>query len=317
MISLVTGTAGFIGSHLSAALLQKGHEVRGLDCFTDYYAREIKEKNLFPLLQHPRFKFYESDIHLTDLPALLKGVHAVFHLAAQAGVRASWGKSFGIYTRNNIDATQLLLEAAKDISLEKFIYASSSSVYGISPDLPWAETSLPVPHSPYGVSKLAAEHLCSLYHRNYGIPTVSLRFFTVYGPGQRPDMAFFKFFKAILQNEPIPVFGDGRQTRDFTYIDDIIRGNIAALEKGHPGEVYNLGGGNQKPLKDLFPILESVSKRKVHLARLPGQKGDVPDTFADIRKAKRDLNFNPTTPITEGLQAEWDWIETLCPPSSL
>ncbi|MCJ7679967.1 MAG: NAD-dependent epimerase/dehydratase family protein [Candidatus Aminicenantes bacterium] len=317
MISLVTGTAGFIGSHLAAALLQKGHTVRGLDCFNDYYSRPIKERNISPLLKHPGFQFFESDILRTDLMALLKDTDAVFHLAAQAGVRSSWGRSFGVYTSNNIDATQKLLEAAKATSIKKFIYASSSSVYGVCPDLPWTEASPLYPHSPYGVSKLAAEHLCSLYFRNYGVPTVSLRFFTVYGPGQRPDMAFHKFFKAILKNKPIPVFGDGSQTRDFTYIDDIVNGSMAALEQGRPGEIFNLGGGNRKTLKDLFPILESVSGRKVLISLESEQKGDVPDTYADIQKARRELDFNPSTPIAAGLEEEWKWIETLYSSSSL
>lgn len=311
MRCLVTGAAGFIGSHLSQALLEQDHTVLGIDCFTDYYARELKEANLAPLEGRRGFTFIPEDLNDIDLPALLQRVDAVFHLAAQAGVRASWGRSFAIYTQNNIEATQKLLEASKQTGIEKFVYASSSSVYGECPDLPMKESSPTRPFSPYGVSKLAAEHLCTLYHMNYGVPTVSLRFFTVYGPGQRPDMAFHKFFRAIARNEPISVFGDGRQTRDFTFIDDIVRANIAALTKGQPGEVYNVGGGHRQTLKDLFPVFEKICGRELSVSWESSQKGDVSHTSADISKAARDLDYTPRTSLEEGLAREWQWVRKL------
>ena len=308
MRCLVTGAAGFIGSHLAQALLEEGLEVLGVDCFTDYYARELKDANLTPLLERRGFDLISEDLNDIDLPNLLQGVDAVFHLAAQAGVRASWGRSFAVYTQNNIEATQKLLEAAKQTGVQKFVYASSSSVYGECLELPMRESSPTRPYSPYGVSKLAAEHLCSLYHMNYGVPTVSLRFFTVYGPRQRPDMAFHKFFRSIARNEPISVFGNGRQTRDFTYIDDIVQANLAALSAGRPGEVYNVGGGHRRTLKDLFPIFERISGRELRVNWESSQKGDVSHTSADITKAARDLKYDPKTPLEAGLNREWEWI---------
>ncbi|NOR15228.1 MAG: NAD-dependent epimerase/dehydratase family protein, partial [Candidatus Aminicenantes bacterium] len=286
MKCLVTGAAGFIGSHLCRRLLEEGEEVVGIDCFTDYYAREIKEGNLRPLLSHNRFKFLDQDINGIELSPLMASTDTVFHLAAQAGVRASWGEHFSIYTRNNIEASQRLLEASREIPIHKFIYASSSSVYGTCPELPMRESSPLHPYSPYGVSKLAAEHLCGLYFQNYEVPTVSLRFFTVYGPGQRPDMAFHKFLKAQLEGSSISVYGDGTQTRDFTYIDDIINGIFSARKRGKPGEVYNLGGGNRKKLNSIFPILEKITGKRPIVNRETTQKGDVPHTFASIEKAQ-------------------------------
>ncbi len=311
MRCLVTGAAGFIGSHLCKRLLQDGFSVKAVDCFTDYYARELKEANLAPLMGKKGFTFIPEDLNHIDLPGLLDGVNGVFHLAAQAGVRASWGKSFSVYTQNNIEATQRLLEAAKGTDIRKFVYASSSSVYGACPELPMRETSPTRPFSPYGVSKLAAEHLCMLYSTNYGVPTVSLRFFTVYGPGQRPDMAFHKFFRAICLDSTITVFGDGLQTRDFTYIDDIVDANLAALTRGRTGEVYNVGGGHRRVLKELFPLFEEISGQKVRVQWDETQKGDVPHTSADIEKAARDLAYAPRTPLEEGLKKEWDWVKTL------
>jgi UDP-glucose 4-epimerase len=308
---LVTGAAGFIGSNLSLRLLQQGDRVIGLDCFTDFYPRWIKERNLAPLLREKNFEFLERDILELDLHSALEGVDAVYHLAAQAGVRTSWGESFSVYINNNIHATQKLLEAAKIRRLDKFVYASSSSVYGLTPTLPMSETNLLHPLSPYGVTKLAAEQLCYLYHKNYGLPAVSLRFFTVYGPGQRPDMAFHKFFKSIAEDKPITVFGDGRQTRDFTYIDDIIAACLAARRDGLAGEVYNLGGGHQEKLENLFPLFEEICRRRVQITWLEPQKGDVPHTFADIAKAGRDLGFRPRTDLREGLRREWEWIGEL------
>ena len=308
MKCLVTGAAGFIGSRLSRRLLQEGYSVIGIDCFTDYYARELKEQNLALLQNQKGFSFKSEDINSLDLPELTQEVDVVFHLAAQAGVRASWGTSFSVYTRNNIDATQSLLEASKESGIEKFVYASSSSVYGASPDLPSQETSPTRPFSPYGVSKLAAEHLCSLYAANFGVPTVSLRFFTVYGPGQRPDMAFHKFLKAAALDQPITVYGNGEQTRDFTYIDDIVEANLAAMTRGRPGEIYNVGGGHRRILKELFPIFEQITGRGLRIEWHNQQKGDVPHTSADIRKAALELGYAPKTALEKGLEEEWKWV---------
>jgi len=238
MKALVTGCAGFIGSHLTERLLREGYEVIGIDCFTDYYAREIKERNTENALNQKNFKLIEEDILEMDK---FPEVDYVFHEAAQAGVRASWGKSFKIYTRNNIETTQKLLEFYKDLNIKKFVYASSSSVYGDA-ELPMKEDSLLKPVSPYGVTKLAAENLCYLYWKNYNVPTVSVRYFTVYGPRQRPDMAIHKFVKAIFNGDEITVFGDGTQTRDFTYVDDAVEATILAAESNSIGEVYNIGG---------------------------------------------------------------------------
>jgi UDP-glucose 4-epimerase len=311
---LVTGAAGFIGSRLSRRLLDRGDHVTAIDCLTDFYPRRIKRANLAPLLREPNFRWIEADLNEAPLGRILKGQEAVFHLAAQAGVRDSWGKSFDVYIRHNIAATQRLLEAVKARPLRKFVYASSSSVYGLTPDLPMRETSLLHPLSPYGVSKLAAENLCFLYFKNYGVPTVSLRFFTVYGPGQRPDMAFHKFLKAILQGREITVYGDGRQTRDFTYVDDIVAANLAALDRGSEGEIYNVGGGHRERLDALFAVLERVCGRPVRLRFTEAQKGDVLHTSADISKAVRDLGFEPRTGLEDGLKNEWEYIQRLYAP---
>ncbi|UCE42270.1 MAG: GDP-mannose 4,6-dehydratase [Candidatus Aminicenantes bacterium] len=308
---LVTGAAGFIGSHLCKKLIRDGAHIVALDAFTDFYSRSIKENNIKSLINHPHFELMPVDILETNIDEIMNKVDVVFHFAAQPGVRTSWGSDFSIYTKNNIDATQRLLEAAKKSTLKKFIYASSSSVYGLSPLLPMKETSTLHPYSPYGVTKLAAENLCFLYYKNYGIPCVSLRFFTVYGPGQRPDMAFHKFFKSILLGEEITVFGDGQQTRDFTFIDDIIWANLSSIENGRAGENYNLGGGTRIKLADVVPIFEHICKKKVNIRYVPGQKGDVRHTFADIQKAKNDLKYIPKNTLEEGLGAEWDWIKTL------
>ncbi len=308
---LVTGAAGFIGSHLCKRLLKEGTRIVAVDAFTDFYSRKLKEKNIRPLLKNPNFELIMRDLNDLDLNKILDGIDIVFHFAAQPGVRTSWGSDFSIYTKNNIEGTQKLLEAAKTTSIKKIIYASSSSVYGLSPQLPMTESSPLHPYSPYGVTKLAAEHLCQLYYQNYDCPCVSLRFFTVYGPGQRPDMAFHKFFKSICKNEEITVFGDGQQTRDFTYIDDIIDANLSSIENGKPGETYNLGGGTQRKLADIIPIFEETSRRKVKIRFASGQKGDVRHTFADIRKAEADLRYAPKTKLEEGLGHEWEWIKTL------
>jgi UDP-glucose 4-epimerase len=311
MNCLVTGAAGFIGSQLSRRLLEEGLTVKGVDSLTDYYPRWIKEKNLSTIKNENRFSFMEEDINRLDLDRLFEGIDCVFHMAAQAGVRASWGQSFSEYIRNNIEATQKLLEKSKELPLHRFVYASSSSVYGHCPELPMSESSPLLPYSPYGVTKLAGENLCYLYSKNYGVPAISLRFFTVYGPGQRPDMAFHKFFKSISENKPITVFGTGEQTRDFTYIGDIVDAVFSCITNGRLGETYNLGGGNRKMLKDLFPLFEEICDKKINIKWENKQKGDVPHTLADIHKAKKDLGFDPKISVGEGLIEEWRWVKDL------
>jgi nucleoside-diphosphate-sugar epimerase len=308
MRAIVTGAAGFIGSHLSQTLLDRGAEVIGLDCFTDYYPRALKQANLGALLGHPSFSLIESTIQRADLGALLDGATHVFHLAAQAGVRKSWGRDFGVYTTNNVEATQVLLEACVGKPLHRLVYASSSSVYGDTAQIPMREDALPRPVSPYGVTKLAAEHLCHLYSANHGVPATSVRYFTVYGPRQRPDMAFHRFLKAVLRNEPICVFGDGGQTRDFTFVADAVSATIAAGERGVPGRAYNVGGGSRVSLNDVLEVIGQVTGRAIRVERGPEQKGDMRDTYADTSLARSDLGFRPTVPLADGLAHEYRWL---------
>jgi nucleoside-diphosphate-sugar epimerase len=235
-------------------------------------------------------------------------VDYVFHEAAQAGVRASWGKSFEIYTRNNIEATQKLLEFYKNKRIKKFVFASSSSVYGDA-ELPMKEDSLLKPVSPYGVTKLAGENLCYLYWKNYGVPIVSLRYFTVYGLRQRPDMAIHKFVKAILDDEEILVFGDGTQTRDFTYINDVIEANILAAANGIKGEVFNVGGGSRISVNELIKKIEETTVKKAKINYIEKQKGDVQDTLADTGKISNELNWKPEVKIEEGLKKFVEWYK--------
>jgi len=310
MNALVTGAAGFIGSHLSAALLDRGASVVGLDCFTDYYPRATKEKNLEENTLREKFRFVENSIADADLPALLDGVTHVFHLAAQAGVRKSWGTDFKTYTVNNIEATQILLEACAGRALERFVYASSSSVYGDAAAIPMREDALPQPLSPYGVTKLAAEHLCMLYHVNHSVPACAMRYFTVYGPRQRPDMAFHRFIKAALRDEPISLYGDGTQTRDFTFVSDAVAATIAAAERGRPGRAYNVGGGSRVSMNDVLHIIQRIAGHPLRIAREAVQKGDIRDTYADTTRARDDLGFRPTVSLEEGIQAEYRWLSS-------
>lgn len=304
---LVTGTAGFIGSHLAERLLDEGYSVTGVDCFTDYYPRQYKEDNLRGLRQQGHFKFIEEDLLSLDLTLLLKDIDVVYHLAAQAGVRASWGREFDVYVDNNVRVTQRLLEAARDTGVKKFIYASSSSVYGDAETFPTSEASPTRPFSPYGVTKLAAEHLCSLYWKNYGVPTVSLRFFTVYGPRQRPDMAFHKFFKAIFTGQFLPLFGDGSQTRDFTYVGDIVEGSLLAAN-ALPGSIFNLGGGHRVTVKEVLSLMEKLTGIPAKIQNQEKQMGDVRDTSADITSAQRELGYRPRTTLADGLAAQLQWM---------
>lgn len=303
MKCLVTGCAGFIGSNLTDALLERGHKVVGIDCFSDYYPAHIKRGNIARALTDKRFTFIEGDIlDVYRYP----DADVVFHLAAQAGVRASWGTEFSVYSRNNIEGTQKLLEYFKDKDLKKFVYASSSSVYG-DVVLPMKEDMRLQPVSPYGVTKLAAEYLCSLYWKNFRLPAVSLRYFTVYGPRQRPDMAINKFTKAILQDEPISVYGDGSQTRDFTYVSDIVEANILAADSGIPGSVFNIGGGSRITVTDLVRELERNCGGTAKITYHEPQKGDVQDTLADIRKSGIELKWKPKVQIREGISRYVQW----------
>ena len=306
--ALVTGAAGFIGSHLAEYLVVAGATVTGIDCFTDYYPRELKERNLARLRRSAAFTLVESALADADLSALLDGVTHVFHLAAQAGVSKSWGQDFRLYTVNNVEATQILLEACVGRPIERLVYASSSSVYGDVATLPMREDARPQPVSPYGVTKLAAEQLCYLYHISHGVPAVSLRYFTVYGPRQRPDMGFARFLRAVTRGDTVPQFGDGRQTRDFTFVADVVAVTVTAATRGKPGGVYNIGGGSRVELLDVFELIRRVTGRPVRVEPTEPQRGDMRDTDADTTRARADLAFAPTATLEEGLRAQYDWV---------
>lgn len=308
MRALVTGCAGFIGSTLSERLLREGWKVTGVDCLTDYYSRRIKQRNLRDALRHPRFEFHRADLNRVDLKPILRRVDVVFHQAAQPGVRASWGTSFEVYIACNIRATQRLLESAKGLkNIQKMVYASSSSVYGRVDKLPMRETQRCAPFSPYGVTKLAAENMFNLYHDNYGVPAVSLRYFTVYGPRQRPDMAFHRFIQCALTNRPIRIFGNGRQSRDFTFIDDIVSANIAAALRGKPGAIYNLGGGSRVVLRDALDLMGRRAGCRLDLRYETNALGDVERTGADTSRARREIRFSPRTTLSDGISAQIAW----------
>ncbi len=308
MKALVTGVAGFIGSQVAEALIERGATVVGLDCFTDYYAREIKSANLARLLEADRFAFVEAELQRADLAALGDGVTHVFHLAAQAGVRKSWGRDFRAYTVNNVEATQILLEALVGRPVERVVYASSSSVYGDAASIPMTEDALPRPLSPYGVTKLAAEQLCHLYQVNHGVPAVSLRYFTVYGPRQRPDMAFHRFFRAAIEGRPITIYGDGEQTRDFTFVADAVAATLAAGDRGAPGHVYNIGGGSRVSVNQVLDLVGRISGRRLDVRYEAPQLGDMRDTFADTSRARAELGFSPAVALEQGLEAEYRWL---------
>ena len=305
---VVTGAAGFIGSRLVDGLLADGHEVVGVDAFVDFYPRAIKEENLRGARDHRGFRLVEGEVQALPLAEVLEGAGQVYHLAAQAGVRSSWGHEFALYTEHNVLATQRLLEAAVEAGVPRLVYASSSSVYGDTRELPLREDARCRPVSPYGVTKLAAEHLGALYERNHGLPVVSLRYFTVYGPRQRPDMAFHRFLLAARDGQPVHVYGDGKQTRDFTYVDDAVTATRRAGDSGRPGCVYNIGGGQRVALEEVLRTVEQVAGRPLQILREEAQKGDMRDTFADTTAARRDLDFRPTVTLPEGLAREWDWI---------
>lgn len=310
---IVTGAAGFIGSHLVETLLKQGEEVIGVDEFNDYYDPFLKRKNIAYLHSSPNFKLIEADIRFLDWQTLLKDVDVIYHQAAQAGVRASWGQGFCAYTERNINATQVLLEAAKDAKhLKRLVFASTSSVYGDAETLPTYERICPNPISPYGITKLAAERLCGLYYKNFSVPFVALRYFTVYGPRQRPDMAFHKFFKSVLQDEAILIYGDGQQTRDFTFIKDAVAANLAAATVPEAvGEIFNIGGGSRVVLTEVLNTMEEIIGKPIIRNHIEKAMGDARHTAADVSKARKILGYKPQVSLKEGLTQEWQWIKSL------
>lgn len=305
---VVTGAAGFVGSHLTERLLADGHEVVGIDSISDYYSRARKEQNLEAARSQRRFRFEEIDLVDADLEDVLDGAEVVYHLAGQPGVRPSWGHQFDRYVRDNVLATQRLLEGLKSSSIRRFVFAGSSSVYGDAEMFPTKESALPRPVSPYGVTKLAAEHMAHLYRRNFGIPAVSVRYFTVYGPRQRPDMAFARFMQAIADGAEIEVFGDGEQTREFTYVSDAVDGTIKASTADVVGEIFNLGGGSRVTVNQVLAALQDISGIEIRRRHLPAAPGDPRHTGASITLARGRLGWEPRVPLREGLAKQWAWF---------
>jgi nucleoside-diphosphate-sugar epimerase len=301
---LITGVAGFIGSHLAERLVHSGESVVGIDSFTTYYDPAVKRRNLERLTGADSFRMVEASLREVDLSDLVAGMDVVYHLAAQPGVRRSWGREFEIYLEENLLAMQLLLEAVRDTGVERFVFASSSSVYGDAERMPTRESDTPRPVSPYGVTKLAGEHLSHLYFSRFDVPIVSLRYFTVFGPRQRPDMAFTRFIRAATEEKEIEVFGDGLQSRDFTYVDDAVSATIAAGEKGRPGEAYNVAGGAQATVLEVIELLRELLGRDVPVRHLPPVPGDARHTGGDIQKARDDLGYAPRTGLREGLSQQ-------------
>jgi nucleoside-diphosphate-sugar epimerase len=304
MTVLITGVAGFIGSHLAERLVASGESVVGTDGFTTYYDPTLKRKNIQDLTRSERFRLVEGNLRELALSDLVAGVDVVYHLAGQPGVRRSWGREFEVYLNENLLATQLLLEAVRDTGVRRFVFASSSSVYGDAERLPTHESDTPRPVSPYGVTKLAGEHLCHLYFSRFGVPTVPLRYFTVFGPRQRPDMAFTRFIEAATESREIEIFGDGLQSRDFTYVDDAVSATIAAADGGRPGEAYNIAGGAQATVLEVIEILGELLGRGLPVRHLPPVPGDARHTGGDTGKARGDLSYVPQTGLREGLSEQ-------------
>lgn len=314
MFALVTGAAGFIGSNLTDQLLTAGWRVRGVDRFTAYYEEAQKRANLASAGLHPSFELIEADLLSAELGPLLEGVDVVFHQAAQPGVRLSWADGFRLYNDLNVNVTQRLLEAVRSRSIERFVYASSSSVYGQAPSWPTTESAETSPHSPYGVTKLAGEHLCRAYAANFGVPTVSLRYFTVYGPRQRPDMATHRLIQAVRSGSAFPLYGDGSQIRDFTFVDDVVRANVlAATADVAPGAVMNIAGGGSTSLMDLVHLVGNTVGQPVNIDWLPAQPGDVARTGGSIERAGEMLGWQPEITIEEGIRRQVEWHNAAMP----
>jgi len=312
---VVTGAAGFIGSHLCDRLLADGHEVVGIDSFSDYYERRVKDHSLRQALTDPRFTLVHADLVDADLSRALTGAKVIFHLAGQPGVRPSWGDHFDRYVHDNIVATQRLLEAVRAVPIDRLVFASSSSVYGDAEMFPTKETALPRPVSPYGMTKLAAEHLAFVYSRNFGVPTTSLRYFTVYGPRQRPDMAFSRFMEAMAENQEIEIFGDGEQTREFTYVSDAVDGTIKAASAEVVGQIINLGGGSRVTVNRVLDTLGEISGIKPRRRHLPAAPGEPRHTGASINLARERLGWEPRVSLRDGLTKQWEWFLATSPKS--
>ena len=303
---IVTGAAGFIGSHLAEKLLSAGHDVLGVDSYTDYYERSRKERNAAGI------DVLECDLADAPLSPILAGTDGIFHLAGQPGVRASWGDTFELYLRRNVRATQRVFEAAADAGV-KVVFASSSSVYGDAERYPTPEDVAPRPISPYGITKLACEHLAVAIGRARGLDSVALRYFTVYGPRQRPDMAFTAMLEALARSGTFRLFGDGSAARSFTYVGDAVEATIAAMQRGRPGEIYNVGGGDEATMNEAIALAERISRRKLHVQRIGTAAGDVRRTRADVTKAAADLGWSPATPLEAGMRAQWEWAAVESP----
>jgi UDP-glucose 4-epimerase len=303
---LVTGAAGFIGSHLAEALLEEGHDAVGLDSFNDYYDPARKRENAAGL------DVVEGDLLDVDLDALLDGVHGVYHLAGQPGVRASFGPGFEHYLSRNVQASARLFESAARHRL-RVVYASSSSVYGDAESYPTGEDALPRPISPYGVTKLCVEHLAYAHARTTGLEAIGVRYFTVYGPRQRPDMAFTPLLEALDAGVPFRLYGDGSASRSFTFVADAVAGTIAAMARGHGGELYNIGGGDEATMSEVIALVERIGRRELIVERHGDAVGDVRRTRADVSKAQSDLGWAPSTPLENGLRAQWEWVTARVP----
>jgi UDP-glucuronate 4-epimerase len=298
---VITGAAGFIGSHLASHLVQEGHEVVGVDAFTDYYDPVRKRENAVGL------DVLDLDLEIAPLDALVDGVDGVFHLAGQPGVRASFGVDFELYVRRNMLLSARLFEAAARHGV-RVAYASSSSVYGDAETYPTPEDVALRPISPYGVTKLGTEHLAYAHARTGGLEAVSVRFFTVYGPRQRPDMAFTPLLEALAGGAPFRLLGDGTVARSFTYVDDAVSGIVAAMEWGRPGESYNIGGGDEATMSEVISLCEEIAGHRLAVERHAAAAGDVRRTRADVSKAGAELSWRPTTALAGGLAAQWEWV---------